>query len=48
MHGWGMYDKHAIQRDLGRLEAPWMKVLYWLCWAMLVGLSILLADRVFF
>jgi hypothetical protein len=27
MHGWGMYDKHAIERDLGRPEAPWMKVL---------------------
>ena len=48
MHGWGMYDKHTIERDLGRPEAPWMKVLYWLCWAVLAGLGILLAVRVFF
>lgn len=47
MHGWGMYDKHAIERDLGRSEALWMKVLYWLCWAVLAGLGALLVFRVF-
>lgn len=48
MHGWGMYDKHAIERDLGRPEAPWMKLLYWVCWAVLAGLGILLGVRMFF
>jgi len=47
MHGWGMYDKHAIERDLRRSEALWMKVLYWLCWAVLAGLGALLVFRVF-
>jgi hypothetical protein len=48
MHGWGMYDKRAIERDLGRPEASWMKALYWLCWAVLTGLGLLLAFRVLY
>ncbi len=46
MHGWGMYDKHAIERNAGHPEPGWMKVLYWLCWAVLVGLGTLLLVRV--
>ncbi|MFC3098351.1 hypothetical protein [Alteraurantiacibacter palmitatis] len=38
-HGWGMYDKHAIERRLGWREAPWMAALYWLCWFHLAGLT---------
>lgn len=39
VHAWGMYDKHAIERDLGRPEAPWMRALYWLCWLVLAGVA---------
>lgn len=46
MHAWGMYDKHSIERDLGRSEALWMKMLYWLCWAVLAVLGTLLVFRV--
>ena len=47
MHAWGMYDKHALERDLGRPEAPWMKALYWLCWLVLAGLAVLIIARAF-
>lgn len=46
MHGWGMYDKHTIERGLGRPEAIWMKVLYWSCWLLLAGLAAVLAFRI--
>ena len=45
MHGWGMHDKRAIERDLGRSEALWIKMLYWLCWAVLAGVGALLLFR---
>lgn len=45
MHGWGMYDKHAIERDLGRPDAVWMKALYWSCWLILAGLAAALGVR---
>ncbi|KZE35699.1 hypothetical protein AVW15_12170 [Chelatococcus daeguensis] len=45
MHGWGMYDKHATERDLGRPEAVWMKALYWSCWLILAGLAVVLGLR---
>ncbi|MFN3727541.1 MAG: hypothetical protein ACK4SZ_14695 [Allosphingosinicella sp.] len=47
MHGWGMYDKHVTERDLGRPEAVWMKALYWSCWLILAGLAVVLGFRVF-
>lgn len=46
MHGWGMYDKHSIERDLGRPEALWMKALYWSCWIILAGLGAVLGFRI--
>jgi len=48
MHGWGMYDKHTIERNLGQLEAPWVKSLYWLCWLLLAGLVVVLVVRLAF
>ncbi|WP_454656220.1 hypothetical protein [Bosea beijingensis] len=45
MHAWGMYDKHTLERDLARPEAPWMKALYWLCWLVLAGLAVLIIAR---
>lgn len=29
LHGWGMYNKHAIERYLARPEASWMRASYW-------------------
>lgn len=48
IHARGMYDKHVIDRRHGRPEAPWMKVLYWLCWLILAGLSAALLYRLFY
>ena len=48
MHGWGMYDKHATERDLGRPGAFWMKALYWSCWLILAGLAAVLGFRILF
>lgn len=45
MHGWGMYDKHATERHIGRPEAVWMKALYWSCWLILAGLATVLGFR---
>lgn len=48
MHAWGMYDKHAIERDLGRPEAPWIRALYWLCWLVLAGVAATIILRALF
>lgn len=45
MHAWGMYDKHALERDLGQPEAPWTRALYWLCWLVLGGIITLIVAR---
>ena len=45
MHAWGMHDKHAIERDLGRPEAPWTRALYWLCWLVLAGVAAAIVLR---
>jgi hypothetical protein len=47
MHGWGMYNKHATERDLGQPETLWMKTLYWSCWLILAGLAAVLIIRLF-
>ena len=47
MHGWGMYDKHAAERNLGRAETLWMRALYWSCWLILAGLAAALIFRFF-
>ena len=48
MHGWGMYDKHATERDLGRPEVVWMKALHLSCWLVLAGLAAVLVFSVLF
>lgn len=45
MHSWGMYDKHAVERDLGALGPRWTQVLYWLCWLVLAGLALTVLLR---
>lgn len=46
LHGWGMFDKHAIEQGAGRQETWWMKFLYWLCWIVLAALALILAARI--
>lgn len=48
MHGWGMYDKHMVERNLRQIEAPWVMGLYWLCWLALAGLAIVFIVRLIF
>jgi hypothetical protein len=45
MHSWGMYDKHAAERDLGGRGPLWTQVLYWLCWLVLAGLALTVLLR---
>ncbi len=46
LHGWGMFDKHAIERGAGRRDTWWMKALYWFCWIALAILAVALAFEV--
>lgn len=37
MHGWGMADRHRLDRDAPR--PLWSAALYWLCWAALAMIA---------
>jgi len=37
VHGWGMYDKHRLERGSGAAEVRYAEALYWVCWLMLAG-----------
>lgn len=36
VHGIAMYNIHSGNKE----ERPWVKLLYWLCWAILAGLAV--------
>jgi hypothetical protein len=40
MHVWGMYDKHKIESGLSSTRVWWVETLYYVCWAVLIGLVI--------
>ena len=39
LHGWGMYDKHRLERAAGEAPPRWAEALYWLCWVALAALA---------
>ena len=45
LHGWGMYDKHRLERGTEADSVKYAAALYWLCWALLAatGVYVLLA-----
>jgi hypothetical protein len=44
-HGWGMYAKHRAESLSGAAAPGWHAALYWLCWAILAGLVLLVLGR---
>ena len=44
LHGWGMYDKHRIEAGAVR-PVWWSEALYWICWALLIGMIAYLASH---
>lgn len=47
MHGWGMYEKHKLERGSGLARRKWEEAMYWSCWAALGALAIYIALRFF-
>ena len=45
LHGWGMYDKHRLERGSGIASVRYATVMYWLCWGLLVLLIVYLVLR---
>ena len=47
IHGWGMFDKHRLEKSTGRnaADAWWSNVLYWICWALLGALVVYIVSR---
>jgi cation transport ATPase len=39
MHGWGMLDKHRLERSAGASRPVWAEALYWGCWLALLALG---------
>ena len=44
-HGWGMYAKHRSERLTGNAAPWWHTALYWVCWAILALLILLVLGR---
>jgi len=45
MHVWGMYDKHRLEGRAGAERLWWAELLYWGCWAGLLGLIVYVVAR---
>jgi hypothetical protein len=45
LHGWGMYDKHRLERGTDAELVPFASALYWICWGLLAGVVVYLAVR---
>ena len=45
LHGWGMWDKHRLQRTLEPRHFWWDALLYWICWLSLIGLALYIVVR---
>ena len=46
VHGWGMYDKHCLERAANAPEVWWETALFWLCWVLLAVGVLAAAGRV--
>jgi hypothetical protein len=44
-HGWGMLQKHRLERSEDHAPAWWETALYWVCWAALALLLPLTAIK---
>ena len=45
-HAFGMWDKHRLETEAHADTAPWVAVLYWVCWLLLaVGVVLLFIRR---
>ena len=40
LHGWGMFDRHRLDRQAGTDALRWAEALYWLCWVALLALAL--------
>lgn len=45
VHGWGMFDKHRLEREAGARNTWWEPVAYWACWGLLTLLAASLVAR---
>ena len=45
-HAWGMPDKHRQERAAGQIAPWWGHLAYWICWAGLAAISVLIAARI--
>lgn len=43
MHGWGMFDKHRLERSSSDVRIWWQEFLYWFCWITLFALILYIA-----
>ena len=44
-HGWGMFDKHRLEKGPAAAEPRWAAALYWICWLTLAFLALALVVR---
>ena len=40
LHGWGMWDKHRMEREHRSMTPRWAVLLYWICWGALAALGV--------
>jgi hypothetical protein len=45
VHGWGMFDKHRLERQTDAPAVWWGPLAYWACWGLLAVLALAVAAR---
>ncbi len=45
LHGWGMWDKHRLERPQESARLWWDTAMYWVCWVSLIGLALYIIVR---
>ncbi len=48
VHGWGMWDKRRLEQSEALDAQPavwWSTLLYWICWATLLVLAVIIVLR---